>query len=50
MGNKNLRFWQIMPLLIIQYVVKKTRKIGGFFKVNCGVMDGDLRKYRKHYD
>jgi hypothetical protein len=28
----------------------KSLKIGGFFKVNCGVMDGDLRKYRKHYD
>jgi len=24
--------------------------IGGFFKVNCGVMDGDLKKYSKHYD
>jgi hypothetical protein len=28
----------------------KSRKIGGFFKVNCGVMYGDLRKYRKHYN
>ena len=28
----------------------KSRKIGEFFKVNCGVMNGDLRKYRKHYN
>ena len=25
-------------------------KIGGIFKVNCSVMDGDLKKYWKHYD
>jgi hypothetical protein len=25
----------------------KSRKIGGFFKVNCGVMDGDLRRYKE---
>ena len=25
----------------------KSRKIGGFFKVNCGAMDGDLRRLKK---
>jgi hypothetical protein len=25
-------------------------KNGGFFKVNYGAMDGDLRKYWKHHD
>jgi hypothetical protein len=24
----------------------KSQKIGGFFKVNCGVMDGDLRRLK----
>jgi hypothetical protein len=24
----------------------KSRKIGGFFKVNCDVMDGDLRRHK----
>jgi hypothetical protein len=25
----------------------KSRKIDGFFKVNCGTMDGDLRRLKK---
>jgi hypothetical protein len=25
----------------------KSRKIGEFFKVNCGAMDGDLRRLKK---
>jgi hypothetical protein len=28
-------------------VQHKSRKIGGFFKVNCGAMDGDLRRLKK---
>ena len=34
----------VQVLLFLQH---KSRKIGGFFKVNCGVMNGDLRRLKE---
>jgi hypothetical protein len=28
----------------------KSQKIGGFFKVNCGAMDGDLSRLKKRLE
>jgi hypothetical protein len=40
-------FWR--HLFFIHSVLNRStsRKIGGFFKVNCGAMDGDLKRLKK---